>query len=263
MKKLISAVLMSAALTGVAVAANDDFTPAQTQAIGEIAANYLREHPQVLVDVSQRLQDQAQADQMKQATTAVLSNQAALLNAPGTPVYHPGGDVAVVQFFDYQCIYCAKMAPVVEQFINGNPKVRYVYKEWPIFGSRWSASTRAAQTGLSVFKSGGAEAYYRYHNAIYATGHNEGKLTGDDIRQAELEAGITSAPQEDLQGLAAILEANNQLAQRIGINGTPAFIIMPVKGATADNVTVIPGATSLSALQAAVDKARAGEAKGG
>lgn len=239
------------------------FTVQQKAQIGEVAADYLRAHPEILIEMSQKLQAQAQNKQMASAATAALENQAALLNDPTSPVLHPKGDVAVIQFFDYQCIYCAKVAPTVEQFISNNPGVRFIYKEWPIFGSRWPASIQAAKVGLSLYKAGGADVYHRYHAALYATGHNEGKLLDADIREAAVKAGMTSRPKADVEAMGAALNANNDLAKRLGIQGTPAFFIMPVKGATAENVSVIPGATSLQALQAAVAKARGAAKTGG
>ena len=263
MKKNILAIALTLSLSGHAFASEAPFSASQKAQIGEVAADYLRAHPEILVEMSQKLQAQAQNKQMASAAGAALENQDALLNDPTSPVLHPKGDVAVIQFFDYQCIYCAKVAPTVEQFISTNPDVRFIYKEWPIFGSRWPASIQAAKVGLSLYKVGGAEAYHRYHAALYATGHNEGKLLDADIREAAVKAGVTATPKTEVDAMVAVLDANNDLAQRLRIQGTPAFFIMPVKGATAENVSVIPGATSLQALQAAVDKAHGGVKKGG
>jgi protein-disulfide isomerase len=263
MKKLILATALTLGLSGHAFAAGDTFSDAQKAQIGQVAADYLRAHPEILIEMSQKLQAQAQSKQLGSAAAAALKNQDALLNDPSSPVLHPKGDVAVIQFFDYQCIYCAKVAPAVEQFISKNPDVRFIYKEWPIFGSRWPASVQAAKAGLAIYKDGGAEAYHRYHAALYATGHNEGKLLDEDIRQAAVKAGVTTTPKEEVEAMGAALEKNNQLARHLGIQGTPAFFVMPVTGATAENVSVIPGATDLQALQAAVGKARGSVQKGG
>ena len=78
-----------------------------------------------------------------------------------------------------------------------------------------------------------------------------------------MKAGVTTTPKEEVEAMGAALEKNNQLARSLGIQGTPAFFVMPVTGATAENVSVIPGATDLQALQAAVEKARGGVKKGG
>lgn len=263
MKRRLLATALTLSFAGHAFAADETFTDGQKAQIGQVAADYLRAHPDILIEMSQTLQAQVQSKQRDSVVAAALNNQDALLNDPSSPVLHPKGDVAVIQFFDYQCIYCAKVAPTVEQFISQNPDVRFIYKEWPIFGSRWPASVRAATAGLAVYKHGGAEAYHRYHAALFATGHNEGTLLEEDIGRAVLSTGVTATPRDEVKAQAARLEVNNQLAKRLGIQGTPAFYIMPVKGATAGNVSVLPGATTQQALQAAVDNARGGVKTGG
>lgn len=229
------------------------FTPEQESRIGEIAADYLVTHPEVLVQVSQKLQAQQQAHKQKMYALSVMENQAALLNNPDTPAFGPDdAKVAVIEFFDYQCVFCSRFAPELEKVMAAQPGVRYVFKEWPIFGSRWDASLQAANQGLSVWKQRGPQAYVTYHNAIYATGHNEGELTAEDIRGAAVKAGMTSPVPGDHSGL---MEQNSRLAEALGLTGTPGIIVMPINGATPDTISVFPEAVTAEKLQAAILKA--------
>jgi cytochrome c oxidase assembly factor CtaG len=59
------------------------FTPEQQEQIGQIAADYLVNHPEILLQVSRKQQQERQ-----QATLAVkvMDNQAALLEDKDTPV---------------------------------------------------------------------------------------------------------------------------------------------------------------------------------
>jgi protein-disulfide isomerase len=75
----------------------------------------------------------------------------------------------VIEFFDYQCVFCSRFAPELEKVMKAQPDVRYLFKEWPIFGGRWEASLQAAQQGLTVWQKKGPQAYVTYHNAIYAS----------------------------------------------------------------------------------------------
>ncbi|WP_092875215.1 DsbA family protein [Izhakiella capsodis] len=254
----ILAVMMATGvmLSGQATAADKSaatFTSAQEARIGEVARDYLLAHPEILVEVSQKLQAQQEEEQQQAMTAAVIKNQAALLMDKGTPSYGPAdAKVTVVEFFDYQCIYCAHLAPALEKVIKANPNVRFVFKEFPIFGQRWPASLKAAKTGLQIWKQKGADAYLQYHNAIYATGHNEGRLTDSDISKAASAVKFDASKAADVQDT---LDAINTLAQQLGFGGTPALVVMPTTGAYANNVTVIPGFTSSAALQAAINKA--------
>ncbi len=76
------------------------FTPEQEARIGEIAADYLVAHPDVLVTVSKKLQEhQLQREQLRYAGL-VMNNQRELLNDSDTPVIGPErAKVAVITFF--------------------------------------------------------------------------------------------------------------------------------------------------------------------
>ncbi|WP_442983925.1 DsbA family protein [Serratia marcescens] len=195
------------------------FTQPQRDAIGVIARDYLLAHPDILLQMSEKLEAQQQTAANRTVQTALTTQpelQATLLHDPATPVVHPDGGVTVVQFFDYQCIWCARMAPVVADFVRDNPDVRFVFKEFPIFGSRWPMSVQAA---------------------LHAAG---------------------AAPMTVLPETEKVLLATRELAQQLNISGTPAFIVMPTRDARAEQVTPLYGAVDVKALQAAVAQAKAG-----
>jgi protein-disulfide isomerase len=230
------------------------FTPEQEAQIGKIAADYLVAHPEVLVEVSQKLQQQQKERQQQELTGKVIENQAALLQDADTPSVGPAdASVAVIEFFDYQCIYCSRLAPGLAQVMKASPNVRFVFKEWPIFAAKWQASATAAQRGLDVWKQKGADAYLKYHNSIYQTGHAEGELTAADIEAAVKAAGVTALKPVDY---TAILEKNDALAQNLGLSGTPGLIVMPVKNGTPENITVFAGLASPQQILSAIQKAQ-------
>ena len=255
-KILIGALLGTTLLPALAIAAEAPaatFTPEQEARIGKIAADYLVAHPEVLLQASQKLQQIQQEQQASAATQAVIKNQAALTQDKNTPTNGPAnGKVTVMELFDYECIYCSRLAPVMEQVIKENPQTRFAFKEWPIFGSRWETSLTAAKTGLQIYQQKGAEAYLTYHNGIYATGHNEGKLTAADVQQQAKKVNFDAKKAPDV---AAALDSTNQLAQEIGLSGTPGVIVMPTTGATEATITVFPGLADKDSLDAAIKKA--------
>ncbi|HAT4519005.1 TPA: DsbA family protein [Serratia marcescens] len=235
------------------------FTPAQQEAIGPLARDYLLAHPEILLQMSEKLEAQQQTAANRTVQTALTMQpelKATLLHDPATPVVHPDGGVTVVQFFDYQCIWCARMAPVVADFVRDNPDVRFVFKEFPIFGSRWPMSVQAARTGLTLWQLKGGDAYLAYHNAVFASGENEGRLSQPTLNATLQSAG--AAPMTVLPETEKTLLATRELAQQLNISGTPAFIVMPTRDARADQVTPLYGVVDVKALQAAVAQAKAG-----
>lgn len=78
------------------------FTPEQEKRIGEVAADYLLAHPDILVKVSQELETRSQQQQMQKMATAAIASQKALLQDKDAPSYGPSdAGVVVVEFFDY------------------------------------------------------------------------------------------------------------------------------------------------------------------
>ena len=124
-KKYLSVALLSAVLLPAMASAADapaTFTPEQEAKIGKIAADYLVAHPEVLLQASQKLQQIQAEQQASAATQAVLKNAAVLTQDKNTPTYGPAnGKVTVIEFFDYQCVYCSRLAPEIG--LSGTPGV--------------------------------------------------------------------------------------------------------------------------------------------
>lgn len=256
--KMTFIALMS--LCGVAVAAETApmrlpvkaFTSERAAYIGAVSKGNLLVQPETYLEISQKLQALQKDKRIQDMTSAVIQNQAALLMDKGSPSFGPKeAKVTVAEFFDYQCIYCARLAPELEKVIKANPDVRFVFKEWPIFAPRWESSLLAARTGLQIWQQKGADAYLAYHNALFATGHNEGKLTVGDIHQAAKAVAFDSTKAVGVQGT---LEETSRLAQQLGFSGTPALVVMPSTGADLQRVIVIPGMAAAEVLQVAIDK---------
>ncbi len=259
MNKVLS-LAIATALTFSAVASaseNTTFTPAQQQEIGRIAEQYLTEHPEVLIKMSQELQQRQQKAQQSQLNDSVLKLSAQLQQVKDIP--HTGPEdaaVIVTEFFDYQCVFCHRNALIVDKLVQDNPKVKFVFRDWPIFAGRYPLSDTAAQVGIGVYRQEGAEAYLKYHSSIFATGHDEGKLTEDDIAGAVAKATGKPLKLNELKSYTTTIDKNALLAQAIGASGTPLFIVIPNGKAEADKITVLPRAASLDELQAAIERAR-------
>nr|WP_236708951.1 hypothetical protein [Pantoea ananatis] len=97
-----------------------------------------------------------------------------------------------------------------------------------------------------------------FHNGIYRTGHNEGKLTAEDIEKAVIAAGAGKASDDSNAASDPIIENNADLAEMLCLTGTPGIIVMPAENATPDNTTVIPGVVSEQVMQQAIARAEKG-----
>jgi protein-disulfide isomerase len=148
--------------------------------------------------------------------------EAAVLRDPEAPVSgNVDGDIAIVEWFDYQCPYCRKLEPDLRQTIKADGKVRLVWKDWPILGP---VSTVASRMALAVKYQG---KYAEAHDAMM--GLNT-RLTEARIDEVLAAAGIdVDRAKRDLatneKAIDALLARNNEQAEGLGFRGTPAFIV--------------------------------------
>jgi protein-disulfide isomerase len=156
-----------------------------------------------------------------QQSDDVLSRDNVLRDPEIPSLGNPKGDLTVVEYFDYQCPYCKKMAPELAQLAREDGKLRLVLKDWPIFGE---ISKSAAKLALAAkYQSKYAEA----HDALIGA---DTKLTETKISELLAKAGIDVAvANADLQthqkAIDDLLARNSAQAEAFDFPGTPGFIV--------------------------------------
>jgi protein-disulfide isomerase len=203
---------------------------------------YIRSHPEVIEQALQSLEGKRQRDGKLRVRQAIATHQEELLRDPASPVSgNLNGDVTVIEFFDYRCGYCKRVASAVTQLQKDEPGVRVVYKDFPILGE---VSIFGARAALAAREQGKHQAF---HEAMLAS---ETELTMEAILAIAQRVGLDVKKLEtDLQApeWQAAIDRNYALANLLGISGTPGFIV---------GNEVYPGALELAGLKALVAKAR-------
>lgn len=232
-------------LTGWA-SAGQALPDAQREAIEKVVHDYLLRDPEVLVEALRGYEEKHRAAADREAEQAVAANRGALDNDAAAPVAgNPQGDVTVVEFFDYRCGYCKKALPSVQELLKTDNKVRWVFKEFPILGPD---SAIAAKGALAAWKIAPGK-YFPFHVALMET---RGELSESRVLDTAKKVGIdaeklrTALAAPDIN---AAIERNYDLARKLQINGTPAFIV---------GGKLTPGAVDLPTLREMVGTARAG-----
>jgi protein-disulfide isomerase len=215
--------------------------PLSEERVKELILETIRENPRIVREAIELLQRQESEEQAKQAKAVLSNNREIIEKDPNAPVLgNPEGNVTVVEFFDYNCPYCKKAADDIKTLIQDDNDIRLVYREFPILGD---GSVFAARAALAARKQG---KYEEMHWALML------------LQRAE-EASILKAAGElglDLEKLKADMKAPEvdehiqkslQLAQVLGINGTPSFIV---------GDALAPGAIPLEELRKLVDESR-------
>jgi protein-disulfide isomerase len=235
---------MPAMLTAVNPAAAQEISDAERKRVEAIVRDYLTKNPSVIVDALRAYEEKRQADAQQEAAAALVANRAALERDSTTPVAgNPKGDVTIVEFFDYRCGYCKKVTPVVRELLKKDGNVRFVFKEFPILGPDSRKAAEAAQAAWKIEP----DKYLAFHVALM---ENRGNLDEARILDIAKSAGIDPGKLKTAMAdpsVKAKLTANLELAQKLQIGGTPAFIV---------DDQIMPGAVDLETLVAAVETAR-------
>jgi len=216
--------------------------PAFEQAVEQVVEQYIRAHPEVIEQTLQALQVKREAEERERVSNLIATKQAELLNDPNSPVSgNLKGDVTVVEFFDYRCGYCKRVASTVTQLQQEDPNVRVVYKDYPILGE---ASVLAARAALASKAQG---KHLAFHEALLAS---EEELTPETILALATAVGLDREKlHRDMESpsIQTTIERNRALARELGINGTPGFII---------GTELVPGALDLKDLKNLIEQVR-------
>lgn len=164
------------------------------------------------------------------AQPPVLSLNDALIHDAASPVVgDPHGDITIVAFVDYNCAYCKKSEADLEALLEDDPKVRVIYKDWPILAK---TSVAAAKVAIAAGWQG---KYAEMHKALM---HMRAHPANDaDISQAAVSAGVDiTRLNKDLDlrdgEIVALLKRNFQEAEALQLKGTPVYLVGPFITAT-------------------------------
>jgi protein-disulfide isomerase len=215
---------LAAALVGALVGA-----AAMWLASGSVVRAYLLRNPEVLQEAYQRLQE-------KQVAKIVSANRAAFETPfAGAWAGAKDGDVVLVEFFDYACGYCRKSNEDLDRLLKEDPKLKIVWRDWPVLGPDSEAAAKASLAAAAAGR------FKPFHDRLFAAG----RPTPDAVAAAERASGLAAAAPP--QGAAEELSRNYDLARAIAANGTPTFVV---------GDRVLRGAVGYDTLKAAIADAR-------
>jgi len=181
---------------------------------------------------------------LAQSNDETVLTEALVLRDPDIPVAgNANGDITIVEYFDYNCPYCRKIAPELRQVVQDDGKVRLVLKDWPILGP---VSVIAARMALA---SKYQDKFLQAHEALIGV---NSKLTEPRIRELLAGAGIdvdrmTRDLATNAKAIDAILARNNAQATAFGFRGTPSFIVGKFR---------VPGVLTMAQFDQAIADAR-------
>jgi protein-disulfide isomerase len=225
MPRLLAPALLALALLGAPVSASaQSFTDTQRGDIEAIIKSYLVAHPEVLEEAMNELQKRQTAAESAKHEASIARNAEAIFNSPrGVTLGNKDGDVAFVEFFDYNCGYCKRAMADMLDLMKNDPKLKVVLKEFPVLGE---GSVEAAKVAVAVrMQDPTGKKYLDFHQKLLG-----GRGVADKARAmaAAKDAGLDTARiEKDLASpeVKATIEENMKLAEEMGLNGTPSYVI--------------------------------------
>jgi protein-disulfide isomerase len=232
------------AIVIIFVAAANGMLPMPAGAVsGDAIHAYLMAHPTILAEMSDKAQEQQQADQDKASAEAMKKLGLNAFFDPKIAFITGPADAkkSVVEFYDYNCPYCRASLPAMEKFYRQHKDdTRFAFIEFPIKGPD---SIVAAKVALAARHQ--PDKYLALHFALMGeTDPVNSQILMQDAEKAGLNMTQLKTDMEKPE-IAAAIDASHDLAKKAGIDGTPTFIV---------NGVMYPGAVDDAALAAAYSK---------
>ena len=235
---------------GALAAQAQSISDAQRIEIEKIIREYLVKNPEVLQEAMAELEKKQAADESAKHQAAVKDNAETIFNSPRHVVTgNLQGDVTFVEFFDYNCGYCKRAMTDMFDMMKADPKLKVVLKEFPVLGP---GSVEAARVAIAVrMQDKTGKKYMDFHQKLLS-----GRGQADKARALAVakEIGLDVARIErDMASdeVKATLEESLKLAEKLGLNGTPSYVI---------GANVVVGAVGVDKLKESVNTARCGKA---
>jgi protein-disulfide isomerase len=196
------------------------FTPAQRKELETIIKDVLLNNPEIMLEVQNALESKMDKIQAERMAVAIKENATELYRPAGSPIVgNVKGDVPVIEFFDYNCGYCKKALSEVTQLMDKDKKVRIIMKEFPILSK---GSEEASRVALAAKMQG---KYWEFHRAMLESQGQANEAAS--LRIAE-KLGLDMARlKKDMASpeVKKEIDDTRQLATKMGIQGTPHFIV--------------------------------------
>lgn len=241
LRLLVLLLVFGCFLTQGCLAAYADTSPINPQ-LREQVLQIIRENPEVILEAVQvyQQQQQEQKQQVRQSFLQQMQQTPKAVIGASPTKGAANGRILLVEFSDFQCPFCARAVDTVNEFIQKHgDRVTLVYKHLPLS----SIHAQALPAAKAAWAAGQQGKFWEFHDALFT---NQGQL-GESLYES-----IAKSLGLDLQrfnrdrasqAAEKFIQQDLQLAETLGVEGTPFFVM---------NGKVLAGAVSLADFEAAL-----------
>ena len=233
-----SAVFLAVASFGAFAPASAQITGQQRSDIETVIREYLIKNPEVLREALVELDRRAKSEEDTQRRQAVERLEGQIFNSKHQVVIgNPKGTISLVEFYDYNCGFCKRALNDLSALIKINPDLRVILRDFPVLSQ---GSIEAAHIAAAVKLQLSPDRFWGFHQKLMSSRGQIGKAQALAVAK-EFNADMTRAARDsETADVKAGIQESMQLAEALGINGTPSYVI---------GKDIVVGAVGLEALQ--------------
>jgi len=178
--------------------------------------DFITKNPQVIREAIEKAELEEQLANTKQ----VLKSQRDQIYGAGSPVLgNPDGKIVIVEFYDYNCPYCRAVHGKLKDILKRHPDTRIVLKDVATFGKDSEA------VGRLVLAAGKQGKLPDLHEALMAFNGKATEASAIDLaKKLGLNIGTLKKDAASPE-IAKQMTDTQALANSLGVNGTPLFLI--------------------------------------
>lgn len=223
----------------------------------------IREHPEALIESVQAYQQkqQAQIQQAQQAFVRQMKTNPQEVIGESPTTGSPQSKILLVEFSDFECPYCAEAHKTLKKFMaKHKDEVTLVYKHFPLT----SIHPQAMPAATAAWAAQQQGKFWEYQDALFTHQKELGeplylniaqnlnldleKFKRDRQSRADKGERQSRADKGERSYADTAIEKDIQLAEKLGVSGTPFFVM---------NGQTLSGALQLSDMENALTRIRA------
>lgn len=230
MKKILTLLVATTALTACKFEAKDSAPAMTEEQVKLIIDNYIEENPAKILEEVNNYMTKLQIEQEKQAQNEMFANPVKIEIDELTPIKGDANAViTIVEFSDFECPFCQRVTPTMESLLKKyKGKIKVAYKHLPL-----DFHNNAKPAALASIAANEQGKFWEFHDVLF---RNVSSLNNDlyikTAKDLNLDMDKFKADMAS-EKAAAKLALDTKQAQEMGIGGTPFFFIngVPVNGA--------------------------------
>jgi protein-disulfide isomerase len=215
---ILASVILSVGISAAVTSCGKTKEVAPATDLGSSIESYLKSNPSIIRETLELAARKEQEEAEKRIAENYKKNIDELHNIENSPYVGPkDAKVTIVEFFDFNCGYCKRLAPTMAKVIKANPDVKFVFKPVTFLGSM-----PVAKAAMAAYKQG------KFLEVYVALLEHKGQLTAEVINEKVKEAGLDVEKTKEImdsEEVASALSKIATLSNKVGIRGVPTLVI--------------------------------------